>query len=297
MLRCLDAVLAQDYDDYEVLVLDNESTDGTAEACAERGRRARVPVRVEVVAGTVGYLRNRAAELANGELLAFTDSDCLPTPGWLTAAAAAFGEGPDVGVVTGPTWAEGTPPRGHPGGRWPAFIQVTEPTGRFESCNVVYRRDALRDADGFDEIVGHFWEDAAAGWSVLRKGWKAAWAPGAVVYHDVTHPGFAWHLRRGQRQANAARVVRRYPELRRGLLFGRYFVSDRSFFTCLSVAGLVLAIRDRRALALALPYALFYTPRGLYPMLPVTVGEVWVHDVAGVIGAVRGSVRHRSLVL
>ena len=54
MLRCLDALLQQDHPSFEVLVLDNGSSDGTPEACAERAATSDVPVRVEVLSGTVG---------------------------------------------------------------------------------------------------------------------------------------------------------------------------------------------------------------------------------------------------
>src|SRR2546426_3416157 len=133
MLRCLDALLAQDHPSYEILVLDNESSDGTAEACRERAAGSPCPVRVEVVPGSVGHVRNRAGEMARGEFVAFTDSDCVAAPGWLSAAAAALRADPGLGVVCGRTEPE--EPIDRP---WPATIEVTELTKRFESCNLVF---------------------------------------------------------------------------------------------------------------------------------------------------------------
>ena len=49
MLRCLDALLAQDHPSYEILVADNGSSDGTPQACLQRAAQATVPVRVERV--------------------------------------------------------------------------------------------------------------------------------------------------------------------------------------------------------------------------------------------------------
>src|SRR3954462_1949734 len=94
MLRCLDAALALDYPDYDLLVADNGSTDGTPEACRERGRTSDVPLEVKVFEGTLGRVRNSAAKHARGEIVAFTDSDCLPQPGWLAAAASRFAADP-----------------------------------------------------------------------------------------------------------------------------------------------------------------------------------------------------------
>src|SRR3954454_1331868 len=83
MLRCLDALLALDYPAFDVLIADNGSSDGTPEAFPERASGASVDVEVVAIDGPLGAVRNRAAAMARGEIIAFTDSDCLPQPGWL----------------------------------------------------------------------------------------------------------------------------------------------------------------------------------------------------------------------
>ena len=293
MLRCLDAVLAQDYPKFDVLVLDNCSSDGTAEACRERAAETDVPMRVEVVPGTVGRLRNLAAWISDSDIVAFTDSDCMPEAGWLSAGVAAFADRPEIGVVQGTT----LPERGKETINWAATIEVTEWTGRFESCNLLVRRDALRGVRGFDEQIGHFWEDTAAGMSLLRAGWEPAFASEAVVYHDVTWPGFWWHLSRGQRYGNAAAVVREYPEARRELLWGRYFLRSRSAKAAACALGLALAPLDRRALLLTLPYLHLRHPKE--PSLGAVRASVraTAFDISILIGMIRGSIRHRRLVL
>lgn len=293
MLRCLDAVLDLDYPAYDVLVLDNESTDGTAEACRRRARDAPVPVRVEILGGTVGRLRNQAGDLAGGEILAFTDSDCMPARGWLRAGVEAFRD-PESGVVQGKTLPD---PEVELVG-WDATIEVTGYTGRFESCNLFFRREAFVSSDGFDEVVGHFWEDTAAGWAMLERGWKPAFAPEALVYHDVTHPGLAWWLRRGLRYGNAASVIRRHPQLRRKLLWGRVFLRPRNAKVLAAAVAALLMPFDRRAVLLALPYAWFRRPRKL-TRYDLTLGVLRpvLFDLSILAGMVRGSIRHRTLVL
>lgn len=294
MLRCLDALLAQDHPSFEILVLDNESTDGTGEACAERGRDAGVPVRVERLAGSLGAIRNRAGSLARGEFLAFTDSDCLPSPGWLTAAVAALRREPGAGVVQGRTLPEVEPDEG-----WPATIHVESLSGRFESCNLVFRRDAFVASAGFDEEVGHFWEDTAAGFALLRTGWRAVYAPDALVHHDVTYPGFWWHVRRMQRNANLGPVVRRYPEIRREVLFWRVFLAPRDARFLALLLALALAPRSRLALVLALPYLVtrLQAGDGRLPAGPRAQAQDVVYDAARLLAMLRGSVRGRTLLL
>src|SRR4051812_23988091 len=82
MLRCLDALIGLDYPSYDVIVADNVSSDGTPEACHERASGAETEIDVVRVEGSVGAVRNRVAEMARGEIVAFTDSDCLPQAGW-----------------------------------------------------------------------------------------------------------------------------------------------------------------------------------------------------------------------
>jgi GT2 family glycosyltransferase len=95
---CLDALLAQELprDAYEVLVVDNRSDDAT------RTLVATYPVRLlEERAMQSSYAaRNRGAAAARGAVLAFTDADCVPEPGWLRGLLAALDE-PRAGIVAG----------------------------------------------------------------------------------------------------------------------------------------------------------------------------------------------------
>lgn len=287
MLRCVDALLAQDHPSFEILVLDNESTDGTPDAVRERLADAPVPARVEIVPGTVGHVRNRAGELAAGEFLAFTDSDCLPDPGWLTAAAAALRADPGLGAVQGRTLPETELEHG-----WAATIQVEGWTGRYESCNLTFRRAAFTGSAGFDEEVGHYWEDTAAGFALQRAGWRATYVPEALVYHDVTYPGFWWHVKRMEKNRNVGPVLDRYPEMREQIFYWRIFHSKRDARFVLAALGVALAPRSRLALALAVPYARFLLTEDRGRLVdewrdPKRYAQAVIYDAARVVGFLR----------
>jgi glycosyltransferase involved in cell wall biosynthesis len=288
MLECLDALLAQDHPSFEVLVLDNDSSDGTVEACRARARNASVDVRVESVSGTLGRVRNRAAALARGRVIAFTDSDCSPTPGWLSAGVAALDADPELGMVCGVTVPPALPRR-----TWSKNVTVREFTWRFESCNAMFRREAFGAHGAFDEVVGDGWEDTAAGFEVLRRGWRAGFCADAVVHHDVTYPGFWFHVRREQRQANLGHVVRQYPELRERLLYARVFLNARQAACLIAVAGLAAGRARPAARLLALPYAGFIVPR----VLPWRMAQLVVLDLAMHFAVIRGAMRYRAFVL
>lgn len=290
MRRCLTALLDQDHPNYEVLVLDNDSSDGTAEACREIAAESQVSVRVETVSGSVGVVRNLGAQRAHGEFLAFTDSDCVADRGWLSAITRAFRADPRVGVVCGPTHPESAVVAG-----WPATIEVRSWSGRFESCNVAFRTAPFRDSEGFDEVVGHFWEDTAAGYAMLRLGWRTAFAPDALVLHDVTYPGFAWHMRRALKMRNLGPVLVRYPEAAELLYLG-IFVRRRDAKLVAWVAGLALAVASRSPipLALSLPYT---SERLRHWRDPKSLAQALLYDGACVAGAARAGLTAHRLIL
>ncbi|MGH3743880.1 MAG: glycosyltransferase family 2 protein [Mycobacteriales bacterium] len=290
MLRCLDAVLAQRPAPDEVVVVDNGSSDGTLEALQEQAGR---DPHLVVVSdrGTLGAARNTAVRTARSELVAFTDSDCRPRAGWLAAATAAMTDG--IGVVQGRTVPETTPTV-----RWSATQDIGAPTGLFEACNVVYRREALLAAGGFAEAVGFFGEDTAAGWAVQRAGWRDAWAPQAVVEHVVTTPGFRWHLRRAGGYANWPALLAAFPE-KRDILWHRLFLRRRSAEADAALLGTLAAalLRSPVPLVAAAPFAWRHRPHGRSRDAVLDAGSAAVFDLAISIALLRGSVAARTPVL
>jgi glycosyltransferase involved in cell wall biosynthesis len=94
---CLSALARQDFpaEDYEVVVVDDGSTDATADVA----RRSGVRVFSQPNAGPAAA-RNHGAQEARGEFLLFTDADCAPVPGWVRALTAPFAD-PQVAGAKG----------------------------------------------------------------------------------------------------------------------------------------------------------------------------------------------------
>jgi glycosyltransferase involved in cell wall biosynthesis len=295
MLRCLDAILAQHYPSFEVLVLDNCSDDGTPEAVRERAAASDVEVRVVESPGSVGRVRNHAVELARGEVLAFTDSDCAPEPGWIAAGVRRLVSDRRLGLVQGCTLPD------EPPGRLAATQEILAASPYFECCNIFFRLSAVAGAPPFgeDPRLSAFGEDVAGGWTVVRRGWRTAFEPSAVVRHDVTYPGLRWHLRRALRYEAFPALVRQFPELRDEVFWRRWFLNRRYGALTLAVVGATAAAAGRRpaALALAAPYA--WSRRPLAPSAEAVRNECvgTLYDVAALIGLARGSIRYRRLVL
>jgi glycosyltransferase involved in cell wall biosynthesis len=294
MLRCLDALLFLEYPHFDVLVADNGSTDGTPDVCRARGETSDVDVQVSHFDGSLAAVRNAASRHARGEILAFTDSDCLPDRDWLRAAVRRFTEDRRVGVVCGRT----APEHRLDGLRWPATRDIGSFSGRYEGCNLLARREVVVDTSGFSERLGFFWEDTAAGFAARRAGWEAVFEPEALVLHDVTFPGYVWQVKRAWKQsAAAATALEEYPEIRRDLFKLRVFQRPRSVLWLAFVAGASIGTRRPAALLLALPYTWLRFPRYPHPRAVYDFGELIVFDGANVLGAFVAGLKRRKLIL
>ncbi|MBI5205634.1 MAG: glycosyltransferase family 2 protein [Nitrospirae bacterium] len=90
---CLDSLMKQDYPgDYEVIVVDDGSSDSTPDIISGYER---VRLMKQANAGPAAA-RNKGAMDAKGEIILFTDSDCVPEGNWITEMMAPFKDNKDV---------------------------------------------------------------------------------------------------------------------------------------------------------------------------------------------------------
>lgn len=300
----LDALSAQSFRDFEVVVVDDGSRDGSADE-AERPRMDGPRVRVlrQPPSGAVAA-RRVGVEAARGDVIAFTDSDCEPDPHWLERCVAAIDGGADlVHGTTEPARAVAPLER--------SMWSGTE--GLFPSCNLVVRRTAYDRAGGFDpsavETLGFriggrarglgFGEDTLLGWRIRRAG-RAEHVADAVVRHHVFPPDFADSLSRCWMAAAFPALVREVPELRRTLLRHRLFLGPRPR---LPVYLLVLASIARRrqvaAVALAWWISRHLAEHGDAPWSQRVraVPALLALDTVTVLALVTGSLRARTIML
>ena len=293
LARLVAALESQTHTPAEVVIVDDGSVDDTPAVLADLAATTPLPmttIRIDgrgpAVARNVGWRRTSAA------VVAFTDDDCVPESGWLAAAADALAAAPRTGVLQGVT----RPQKGAVEGRWAATRRVDGPTPFFEACNLILRREALEVTGGFDESLVIHGEDTALGWSVLERGWDRGFAVGAVVEHDVTHPGLGWHLRQAWMQGNLVRLAVRHPGLRATFWRPWAFRRDEAVFAA-AIIGVAAATRVPFALVLAAPYA--WTHRTSRPDAEWVRGrlEILAFDGVTLAGMLRASLRHRRLIL
>jgi glycosyltransferase involved in cell wall biosynthesis len=283
----LDALAAQRRAPDRVIVADDGSADATARLAAAH----RVVDEVVASGGRgPGAARNAGAARAGTDVLAFTDADCAPAPGWLEAALAAL-EGADL--VQGRV----EPPPGVAVGPWDRTIRVTQPHGLFETANLVVRRELFERLGGFEPWLAprrgkELGEDVWLGYRARRAGARIGFAPDALVHHAVLPRGPAAFVAERARLRFFPVMTARIPELRRTFLHRRYFLSPRSAAFDAALLGAVLARRRPAAAALALPYARMLLADG-----PRRAAVLVAADAVGFCALAAGSVRARAPVL
>ena len=291
--RALDALRRQTLDpaSFEVVVVDDASDDGTAEMLAARRDPYALGIERHGVNRGPAAARNTGLRRVVAPVVAFTDSDCEPAPSWLTAGLDAIAEG--AVVVQGRT----LPTPDATLGPWSYTQRIESLSGLFETCNMFFLTRALRDAGGFDESIGNFGEDTAAALAVLRRGGTATFASQAVVHHEVSDPGVRWFLRWARLYENWPELARRFPEVRDQLLWHRWFLRRSTASVMAAFTGMMLGVRWRPALALAVPYVVARRPKSLRPGDLRASAAVVAFDLAVECALVRGSIRARTVVL
>jgi glycosyltransferase involved in cell wall biosynthesis len=172
--RLLAALGRQTYDDFEVVIVDDASTDNTWEILQSWCGVNRRAFRKDSAGGSYAA-RNRGWIEADGSLIAFTDDDCLPEPGWLSALVARVTE-PEVVGVQGRTLAR-------PGEVTPFTHQIEQTHGGppYRTCNVLYRRSELERQFGFEDQL-RWYADNIFGLRARASG-SIVFSPEAVVLH------------------------------------------------------------------------------------------------------------------
>jgi GT2 family glycosyltransferase len=224
----------------------------------------------------------------------FTDDDCVPAPGWVGAHVAA--SGPDL-VTVGRT----LPDPAQPEGPFSRTLRV-ERVSCFETCNIGYPRALLERLGGFaEEFRRAGGEDTDLGLRALESGATATYVPDALMHHDVRPSSWRLALRETTKWADMPLLAARHPGVTgHGMHSPRWWRRSHPV-ALLAAAGVVASTRRPLAIAAVIPWVRLRT--GDAPVtsrirhLPVVLPGQLVLDLAEVVTLVRGSIRHRRLLL
>jgi glycosyltransferase involved in cell wall biosynthesis len=213
----IDSLLEQDFPHFEVIVVDNASTDRTSEIVSARLAHPRLQYIYEPVPG-LSVARNTGARAAKSDIIAYLDDDAEASPGWLSALYRAYQNNDKLAIAGGKVTLLWPPNITAP--RWlspglaanlgdydlgDAIVQIQNPNLTPRGLNYSVRRTFLEDIGGFDVNLGRVGKNLLSNEELylteqaLKRGWQVAYIPDALVAHNVslerTKP--SWFLNRG----------------------------------------------------------------------------------------------------
>ena len=210
---CLESLRNLNYADYEIILVDDGSTDTTAQL-AEQFPRVRYFRHATNLGLSVA--RNTGISAAEGEIVAFTDADCRADEDWLyylvndLVSGEFSGMGghnllpPDDSLTAAAVMVS-------PGG--PAHVMLTDREAEhIPGCNMAFFKSALMAVGGFDPIYRKAGDDVDICWRLQQAGFKIGFSPAAFVWHYRRSTiGDYLRQQRGYGEAEAL-LVRKHPE-------------------------------------------------------------------------------------
>lgn len=234
---CLESLERLNYPDYEVVLVDDGSTDATAQLVFQ-GRTEAGPAggTFPMFSDKPGQLaafphlryfrharneglsaaRNTGIAAAGGEIIAFTDADCRADEDWLYYLVGPL-LSREFGAMGGPNFL---PPEDSavaaavmvsPGG--PAHVMLDDRQAEhIPGCNMAFWRDALTAIGGFDPVFRRAGDDVDVCWRLEQAGYKIGFSPAALVWHYRRATVDAYLRQQAGYGEAEALLIRKHPE-------------------------------------------------------------------------------------
>jgi GT2 family glycosyltransferase len=305
--KCLLVLFGQSYKDFEVVVVDHQSTDGTKEMVVEIQKQYGNLIFVENKGIGFANGRNCGVMASRGEIIAFTDDDCIPDQEWLRKGVETLVT-KDCNFVKGVVF--------YPDGTVMAKMDLEEMN--YPTANMFYKKSVLEAIGMFDERFVYGGEDLDVAMTALEKGYKLAICPEAIVHHPI-------HIIRGNplselrdllkrerfRLENGVLLYKKHKSYRKRLVWG-LFVKKTHIVSATFSGGLFVSLLN----------VMYFNSKLIYicMMLLVVLSYLWVrvladkkvakypgriilapyfflYDIIELLYVLRGDLKHRYFVL
>ena len=209
--KCLKGISKLDYPNFEVIVVNDGSTDNTAEIV--KGFNVKL---ISTTNYGLSSARNTGMYNASGNIIAYIDDDAWPDPHWLQYIAHAYASS-NHACIGGPNVSPyeagfiSTCVANAPGG--PVHVLETDEIAEHvPGCNMTFRKDALMKIGGFDPIFRCAGDDVDVCWRIQESGRTIGFHPSALVWHQRRESLKAyWRQQKGYGKAEAL-LEGKWPE-------------------------------------------------------------------------------------
>jgi GT2 family glycosyltransferase len=223
---CCEALAQLDYPDYEVIVVNDGSTDATADIARDYDFKL-----INTENHGLSNARNTGLEAATGNIVAYIDDDAFPDRHWLTYLASTFMStdyagvgGPNIAPFNNGSIADCV--ANAPGG--PVHVLLSDQVAEhIPGCNMAFRADALQKIGGFDPQFRVAGDDVDVCWRIQQQGWSIGFNAAAMVWHYSRNSiGAFWKQQVGYGKAEGM-LVKKWPDKHNSL--GHWHWSGRIY--------------------------------------------------------------------
>ena len=209
--ECLEGVMKLNYPFYEVIVINDGSTDTTPQIASEFDVKL-----ISTPNEGLSAARNLGASIAKGEIISYIDDDAIPDPDWLLYLASSFYYtayaavgGPNIAPCNVSLIADCVD---HSPGS-PCHVLITDTEAEhIPGCNFSIRKTAIDQLGGFDVQFRTAGDDVDLCWRITEAGWKIGFNPGAMVWHHRRRTTRSyWKQQFGYGKAEAL-LERKWPQ-------------------------------------------------------------------------------------
>jgi GT2 family glycosyltransferase len=227
--RCLERLLAQDYANYEIVVVDDGSQDDTFELARDALAHGEGAVVRSPLNRGCPHARNLGLRHANGEIIAFIDADGFAAPDWLRQLVAAFDADATIGAAASTVFFEGNPLVINGAGGtvnrqgYAADLSMNESYERAAiasealypmGCGMTVRRSAVEHVGPFDDRMLNYYDDVDYGVRLWRAGFRIVVARNAWIDHDFSLTGDDFTRKQLLCERHRMRVVLKHASVR-----------------------------------------------------------------------------------
>ncbi len=263
--KCIDSLLKLNFDNFEIIIVNDGSTDGTGDYLNGLGNNK---IRVVHHKENLGLsaARNSGIKASKYDIIAFTDDDCLVEENWLKNISQGFADD-NIGFVIGQVFYIREGYKGYFPERLVRNIGAAWPMG----CNIAYRKKVFEKIGYFEDIFFKYGnEDSEMAIRAVARGFAFARCPAAVAYHQAMDWN-AGSLLKSARNASVWPILKKkYPDYY--LIFGPpvkcgVFVEIKDYLYIFTLPVLIPVLLARYAINGKHDLKLFFTKWPVYLFL------------------------------